>query len=111
MDIEWWSDEALILARYSGAVLVADISSLTNLLGESPEWFEASPQVQQAHHGGFISLEVLPIPVLCAYYKISDIVLVLCNLPLWAIDRLGWCIERLDFVVYGKVVIYVPNAN
>lgn len=46
------------MARYSGAVLVADIENLSNLLGESPEWFEACPQVQQAHDGGFLSLEV-----------------------------------------------------
>ena len=51
----------MILARYSGAVLVADIENLSNLLGESPEWFEICPQVQQAHDGGFLSLEVMYI--------------------------------------------------
>lgn len=50
--------QEVILARYSGAVLVADIDNLSNLLGESPEWFEICPQVQQAHEGGFLSLEV-----------------------------------------------------
>jgi len=40
-------------------VLVADIESLSNLLGQSPEWFEVLPQIQQAHEGGFLSLEVV----------------------------------------------------
>ncbi|XP_067933304.1 NBAS subunit of NRZ tethering complex-like [Watersipora subatra] len=57
LDIAWWSDKEVILARYSGAVLVADIENLSNRLGEFPEWFEACPQVQDAHDGGFLSLE------------------------------------------------------
>ena len=59
--VNYLSFQEVILARYSGAVLVADIENLSNLLGESPEWFEICPQVQQAHEGGFLSLEVMQI--------------------------------------------------
>ena len=62
------------MARYSGAVLVADIENLSNLLGESPEWFEICPQVQQAHDGGFLSLEVMQFTnVDCQCPKFADI--------------------------------------
>ena len=50
--------QALILARCSGAVTVSSLKTLKNLLGSSPEWFEPSPRVAQAHDGGFLGLEV-----------------------------------------------------
>ncbi|XP_013421684.1 neuroblastoma-amplified sequence [Lingula anatina] len=57
LDVNWWSKEALILARCSGAVTVSSANTLRNLLGTSPEWLEPSPQVSKAHDGGFLGLE------------------------------------------------------
>ncbi|XP_062857972.1 NBAS subunit of NRZ tethering complex [Trichomycterus rosablanca] len=57
MDVGWWSDQALILARCSGSLTVSSVRALTNLLGKSCEWFEPSPRVTSAHDGGFLSLE------------------------------------------------------
>uniref|UniRef100_A0AAR2K9U6 Neuroblastoma-amplified sequence N-terminal domain-containing protein n=1 Tax=Pygocentrus nattereri TaxID=42514 RepID=A0AAR2K9U6_PYGNA len=57
MDVGWWSDQALILARCSGSLTVSSVRSLSNLLGKSCEWFEPSPRVTSAHDGGFLSLE------------------------------------------------------
>ncbi|GIY81302.1 neuroblastoma-amplified sequence [Caerostris extrusa] len=45
IDINWWSDEAIIIARRCGSVTVSSIKTLQNLLGASPEWFEPSPAV------------------------------------------------------------------
>ncbi|KAK3595169.1 hypothetical protein CHS0354_002768 [Potamilus streckersoni] len=58
IDVNWWSSEAVILARCSGAVTVSSKYTLKNLLGTSPEWFEPSPQVSAVHYGGFLGLEV-----------------------------------------------------
>ncbi|XP_033634879.1 neuroblastoma-amplified sequence-like [Asterias rubens] len=57
IDINFWSEKALILARYSGAVSVASTRHLTNLLGDSCEWFEPAPRVNQASDKGFLSIE------------------------------------------------------
>jgi len=58
VDVSWWSDIVLILARCSGSVTVSSVRTLRNLLGKSCEWFEPSPRVTAAHDGGFLSLEV-----------------------------------------------------
>ncbi|XP_036003420.1 neuroblastoma-amplified sequence isoform X2 [Fundulus heteroclitus] len=57
VDVSWWSDNVLILARCSGSVTVSSVRTLRNLLGKSCEWFEPSPRVTAAHEGGFLSLE------------------------------------------------------
>ncbi|XP_033860699.3 NBAS subunit of NRZ tethering complex [Acipenser ruthenus] len=57
MDVNWWANNAVILARCSGSVTVSSVKTLKNLLGKSCEWFETSPQVTAAHDGGFLSLE------------------------------------------------------
>ncbi|XP_037607505.1 neuroblastoma-amplified sequence [Sebastes umbrosus] len=57
VDVSWWSDLVLILARCSGSVTVSSVRSLRNLLGKSCEWFEPSPRLTAAHDGGFLSLE------------------------------------------------------
>uniref|UniRef100_A0A3B3DQK4 NBAS subunit of NRZ tethering complex n=1 Tax=Oryzias melastigma TaxID=30732 RepID=A0A3B3DQK4_ORYME len=57
VDVNWWSDGVLILARCSGSVTVSSVRTLRNLLGKSCEWFEPSPRVTAAHDGGFLSLE------------------------------------------------------
>ncbi|KAM6915430.1 NBAS subunit of NRZ tethering complex [Xenentodon cancila] len=57
VDVSWWSDSVLILARCSGSVTVSSVRTLRNLLGKSCEWFEPSPRVTAAHDGGFLSLE------------------------------------------------------
>uniref|UniRef100_A0A8D2IZ58 NBAS subunit of NRZ tethering complex n=1 Tax=Varanus komodoensis TaxID=61221 RepID=A0A8D2IZ58_VARKO len=57
IDVNWWAENAVILARCSGALTVSSVKTLKNLLGKSCEWFESSPQVTSAHDGGFLSLE------------------------------------------------------
>ncbi|XP_074051180.1 NBAS subunit of NRZ tethering complex isoform X1 [Macrotis lagotis] len=57
IDVNWWADNAVTLARCSGALTVSSVKTLKNLLGKSCEWFEPSPQVAAAHDGGFLSLE------------------------------------------------------
>ncbi|XP_070705315.1 NBAS subunit of NRZ tethering complex [Pempheris klunzingeri] len=57
VDVSWWSDNVLILARCSGSVTVSSVRTLRNLLGKSCEWFEPSPRLTAAHDGGFLSLE------------------------------------------------------
>ncbi|KAM4772461.1 NBAS subunit of NRZ tethering complex [Rhinophrynus dorsalis] len=57
MDINWWAENAVILARCSGSLTVSSVKTLKNLLGKSCEWFEPAPQVTAAHDGGFLSLE------------------------------------------------------
>lgn len=58
IDVNWWANSSVILARCSGALTVSSVKTLRNLLGKSCEWFESSPQVTSAHDGGFLSLEV-----------------------------------------------------
>ncbi|BFY98427.1 hypothetical protein BsWGS_01467 [Bradybaena similaris] len=57
LDVNFWSEECLILARCTGAVSVVSTEDLQNLLGKSPEWYEPCPQVTQALNGGFMGLE------------------------------------------------------
>ncbi|XP_028652676.1 NBAS subunit of NRZ tethering complex [Erpetoichthys calabaricus] len=57
IDVNWWTDNAVILARCSGSLTVSSVKTLKNLLGKSCEWFEPSPQVTAAHDGGFLTLE------------------------------------------------------
>ncbi|XP_006869532.1 PREDICTED: neuroblastoma-amplified sequence-like, partial [Chrysochloris asiatica] len=57
IDVNWWAESAVTLARCSGALTVSSVKTLKNLLGKSCEWFEPSPQVTAAHDGGFLSLE------------------------------------------------------
>nr|XP_045004804.1 neuroblastoma-amplified sequence isoform X1 [Jaculus jaculus] len=57
IDVNWWADGAVTLARCSGALTVSSVKTLKNLLGKSCEWFEPSPQVTATHDGGFLSLE------------------------------------------------------
>lgn len=59
IDVNWWADNAVTLARCSGALTVSSVKTLKNLLGKSCEWFEPSPQVTATHDGGFLSLEVM----------------------------------------------------
>ncbi|XP_072297684.1 NBAS subunit of NRZ tethering complex [Eucyclogobius newberryi] len=57
VDVSWWSDNVMILARCSGSVTVSSVRTLRNLLGKSCEWFEPSPRLTTAYNGGFLSLE------------------------------------------------------
>ncbi|NXA37259.1 NBAS protein, partial [Eudromia elegans] len=57
IDVNWWAENSVILARCSGALTVSSVKTLRNLLGKSCEWFEPSPQVTSTHDGGFLSLE------------------------------------------------------
>ncbi|RVE47807.1 hypothetical protein evm_007562 [Chilo suppressalis] len=56
-DVNWWSNEELILSRFSGAVTVCSITDMVNLLGKKPEFFQGTPQVTCAHDGAFMALE------------------------------------------------------
>lgn len=57
-ECNWWSPEAVILARGTGAVTVSSAKTLANLLGSSPEWFDPAPRLSMATEGGFLGLEV-----------------------------------------------------
>ncbi|XP_026284757.1 NBAS subunit of NRZ tethering complex isoform X1 [Frankliniella occidentalis] len=58
IDLDWWSEESLVLVRNSGAVSVCEISSLQNLLGESPEFLAGPAQVKRfQNEKGFLALE------------------------------------------------------
>ncbi|KAG1649688.1 Neuroblastoma-amplified sequence [Nymphon striatum] len=57
VDLNWWSDQEIVMARLSGAVIVSHINSFKNLLGNSAEWFEPSPQLSAATNGCFYVLE------------------------------------------------------
>ncbi|XP_063884338.1 NBAS subunit of NRZ tethering complex-like isoform X2 [Scylla paramamosain] len=57
-ELSWWSEAAVIVARYSGSVTVSSVASLRNLLGESPEFLEGVPQISEAYERAFLSLEV-----------------------------------------------------
>ncbi|KAK0092818.1 hypothetical protein PV326_000527 [Microctonus aethiopoides] len=51
LDIGWWSDNAIIIARYSGAISVCSINDLKNLLGTSPEFLYGQPQISELYSG------------------------------------------------------------
>nr|CAD7430441.1 unnamed protein product [Timema monikensis] len=58
IDINWWSDQAVIISRFCGAVSVCAVANLRNLLGESPEFLAGQPQVSAlCNPQGFLSLE------------------------------------------------------
>lgn len=50
--------QAIIIARYSGAISVCSVVNLRNLLGESPEFMAGPPQVSSlCSDHGFLGLE------------------------------------------------------
>ena len=57
VDISWWTEESLVLARLSGAVSVLKLKDLENLLGDSPEFLEGVPRLSQCFQKGFFALE------------------------------------------------------
>ncbi|XP_043281636.1 neuroblastoma-amplified sequence-like [Venturia canescens] len=58
MDIGWWSENAIIVARYSGSISVCSIKDLRNLLGASPEFLSGQPQISELSPGyGFLCLD------------------------------------------------------
>ncbi|XP_077988543.1 NBAS subunit of NRZ tethering complex-like [Glandiceps talaboti] len=57
IDVNFWTNEALILARCSGSLTVSSVKTLQNLLGDSCEWFEPCCRVTARHGKGFLGLE------------------------------------------------------
>lgn len=58
IDIGWWSDEAIIIARCSGSTSVCSINNLKNLLGASPEFLAGQPQIYElCSDRGFLCLD------------------------------------------------------
>ncbi|XP_019696196.1 neuroblastoma-amplified sequence-like isoform X1 [Harpegnathos saltator] len=58
VDIGWWSDQAIIIARYSGSTSVCSAWYLKNLLGISPEFLMGQPQVcELGSEKGFLCLD------------------------------------------------------
>ncbi|XP_072167418.1 NBAS subunit of NRZ tethering complex-like [Diadema setosum] len=57
IDINFWSEEAVILARCSGAVAVCSVKNLNNLLGTSCEWLAPAPRLTMASEKGFMALD------------------------------------------------------
>ncbi|XP_045524130.1 neuroblastoma-amplified sequence-like isoform X2 [Pieris brassicae] len=56
-DVDWWSNQEIIVSRFSGAVSICGIEDMINILGKRPEFFQGSPQVRCAHDGAFVALE------------------------------------------------------
>ncbi|XP_026319557.1 neuroblastoma-amplified sequence-like [Hyposmocoma kahamanoa] len=56
-DVNWWTNEEIILSRFSGAVTVCDIKDMINILGKKPEFFQGAPHVTCALDGTFMVLE------------------------------------------------------
>ncbi|XP_068626445.1 NBAS subunit of NRZ tethering complex-like isoform X2 [Battus philenor] len=56
-DVNWWTNEEIIVSRFSGAVSVCDIEDMVNILGKKPEFFQGTPRVTRAHDGVFMALE------------------------------------------------------
>ncbi|CAK9831040.1 NBAS subunit of NRZ tethering complex [Anthophora retusa] len=58
LDIGWWSDEAIIIARCSGSTSVCSTNNLKNLLGTSPEFLAGQPQIcELGPDRGFLCLD------------------------------------------------------
>ncbi|XP_034172180.2 NBAS subunit of NRZ tethering complex isoform X2 [Osmia lignaria lignaria] len=58
LDIGWWSEEAIIIARYSGSTSVCCTLNLKNLLGPSPEFLAGQPQIcELGPDRGFLCLD------------------------------------------------------
>ena len=57
VDINWWSNNSVILARCSGAVSVCGIENLDNKLGSSAEFFDGSPRISPSFENTFLGLE------------------------------------------------------
>ncbi|XP_045779272.1 neuroblastoma-amplified sequence-like isoform X2 [Maniola jurtina] len=56
-DVNWWSNEEIIVSRFSGAVTVCGIKDMLNILGKKPEFFQGTPKVTCAYDGAFMALE------------------------------------------------------
>ncbi|XP_036139993.1 neuroblastoma-amplified sequence isoform X2 [Monomorium pharaonis] len=58
IDIGWWSDQAVIIARSSGSTSVCSTWNLKNLLGASPEFLAGQPQIcELGLEKGFLCLD------------------------------------------------------
>ncbi|XP_022807104.1 neuroblastoma-amplified sequence-like isoform X1 [Stylophora pistillata] len=58
IDVNWWTEEALILSHSIGALTVSSVEkSLYNLLGSHPEMCEPWSRITAAHDKGFLILE------------------------------------------------------
>nr|XP_018907735.1 PREDICTED: neuroblastoma-amplified sequence-like [Bemisia tabaci] len=58
VDINWWSEKSLTVARNNGAVTVCCVDTLENLLGESPEFLSRQPQLSSTSgENGILALE------------------------------------------------------
>ncbi|XP_076751683.1 NBAS subunit of NRZ tethering complex [Xylocopa sonorina] len=58
IDIGWWSEEAIIIARCSGSTSVCSTNNLKNLLGSSPEFLAGQPQIcELGPDRGFLCLD------------------------------------------------------
>ncbi|XP_053978605.1 NBAS subunit of NRZ tethering complex-like isoform X1 [Hylaeus volcanicus] len=58
LDIGWWSDQAIIIARYTGSTSVCSTKNLKNLLGTSPEFLAGQPQIcELGPDRGFLCLD------------------------------------------------------
>ncbi|XP_071447202.1 NBAS subunit of NRZ tethering complex-like [Hetaerina americana] len=57
VDVNWWSEQAIIIARYSGSISVCSINDLQNLLGDLPEFFDGQPRVSSMCDKGFLGME------------------------------------------------------
>lgn len=57
IDLNWWSEDSIIVARVSGAVVIYNVTDLFNRLGSSAEFFEGSPRISPSFNSIFLGLE------------------------------------------------------
>ncbi|XP_046978708.1 NBAS subunit of NRZ tethering complex-like isoform X2 [Vanessa cardui] len=55
--VAWWSNQEIIVSRFTGSVTVCELQELNNILGKKPEFFQGTPQITCAHDGVFMVLE------------------------------------------------------
>ncbi len=56
--VKWWSDEAVVVSRFSGGVTILSLKDADrNLLGESAEFFSGAPALSNCFGRGFFVLE------------------------------------------------------
>ncbi|CAD5110997.1 DgyrCDS348 [Dimorphilus gyrociliatus] len=56
-DINWWNDNSIILSRGTGNLTIIDEKIMSNIMGDSPQWFEPSPRLSLAKNGSVVILE------------------------------------------------------
>ncbi|XP_072947377.1 NBAS subunit of NRZ tethering complex-like isoform X1 [Epargyreus clarus] len=57
VDVDWWSNQEIIVSRQCGAVTICRTEDMVNILGQQPEFLQGTPQITRAYEGTFMALE------------------------------------------------------